>query len=125
MSLPVSVLLFKRKWKNKILNGEKVWEIRGTPSKFPKRVLIAVKDKIYGEFELYDCVKTSISELREHRDKHCIKNIRKNVTYDQPYIWKIRNVISYEKKVRFKRKKGQQCWCSITEEEYAMLPVFF
>ena len=91
-------LIIKKFWLNKILSNEKIWEIRSSNKKIRGKVyLIQSGTKhIYGECDIIDSKKLSLTEYQSNKNKHCILNGLDNLPYKNTYAWIISNVKRYE-----------------------------
>ena len=115
MFIPNIALYIKPFWGNKILSGEKTWEIRGNSTK--KREKIGVlysgsKGFLSGYVELYDCFQISEDDLLNNIDKHCIIDYT-HIHYKKKYAWLLKNPVIYDKPVQIFPKKGAIIWTKI------------
>jgi len=94
--IPKVVLLLKRCWLRKILNGTKSWEIRGNnTAKKGSKIYLTHEKYIYGEAFIFDTFETTKEILKQHTEKHQIQNLD-IISYRKIWVWKFVNSIAYE-----------------------------
>lgn len=107
-------LIIKKKFLDKILSGEKTWEIRG--SKTTKRGTIGLIEsgsgKVIGTAELVNCHGPfSPDELKVHNNKTRIEN-EFNVKYEKIYAWELSNVKPITP-MPYKHPQGAIIWVKV------------
>ena len=110
------VLLVQKYWLDKILSGEKTWEIRSSNTRVRGKILLGYKNHIYGETNLVNSFKISKEGLglAENLSKHCIEGpvdhpIVKH--YKAAHVWELSGTVRYSTPIEFTRKRGQVVWC--------------
>ena len=99
----------KREWLCKIMNGTKVWEIRGSNcvKHKNKTIYFACNKKIHGSAFLHDVEKLNLEELENNADKTGISNPKQNKIIDGYikrkgcYAYKLRNIIKFRQPICF------------------------
>lgn len=110
-------LLIRSPWIEKILYGEKTWEIRG--SRTNKRGKIALirsgSGLIVGTCKLMDVVgPISLSEMHKNGDKHCIPlNELKRLPYPKTYAWVLKGAKGLRKPIPYKHPLGAVIWVKL------------
>ena len=111
----MDILMIKQPWGEKILNGEKTWEIRGSGTSKRGRIALAFSKTgaKYGEVELVD----SIPLTEELWKSGCVKAGLPDVSwkellemYKAPYAWVMQNPQKYKAPVPFTPKRGAVIW---------------
>ena len=112
-------LIIHEQWLNKILNGEKTWEIRG--SRTSKRGEIALiqkgSGKIFGTCKLTDVIgPLTKQDLEVNIDKHKIPSTELSDILDRytnPYAWIIYDVKKLNPPVRYDHPMGAVRWVKV------------
>lgn len=115
-------LFIKEPWISLILNGEKIWEIRGSKTNIRGRIaLIASKSgEVKGYVDLIDCLELDGNMFDQNKSKHNIPKERyssENLPYKKTYAWVLSNPKKLEKGLVFKQKKGCVIWINLEEDE--------
>ncbi len=111
-------LIIKQEPLNKILQGEKTWELRGTKTHKRGRIGLIQSGSglIVGECEVVGCTtELSQTEFAQHKDKHCSKSTTK--PYSKTYAWKIQNAKKYDDPIPYSHPKGAIIWVKVTLSE--------
>lgn len=108
-------LIIKEKWLNKIFDGDKVWEIRGSDTKIRGKIyLIQSGTKhIYGECDLIDSKNLSLSEYQNNSNKHGITQNIESLPYKNTYAWILSNAIKYQRPIPYNHPVGAIIWVNI------------
>ncbi|CAE7940164.1 unnamed protein product, partial [Symbiodinium sp. KB8] len=106
----------KPQWCQKILDGSKVWEIRGQNCKkhLHERICIAESGTgmLLGEMTIRDSFKITREDLEANRHLHGIEDLR-IITYGNIYAWVLENVEAYEEPVPYSRSAGSIAWVDL------------
>ena len=108
-------LIIKKPFLDRILSGEKTWELRG--SKTHKRGKIGLIEsgsgRIVGECELIDCKgPLSQEEYENNKSKHMSK-AKYEEQYKKLYAWILKNPERYKKPINYKHPQGAIIWVKI------------
>ena len=108
-------LIIRDPWITKILNGEKVWEIRGSITKIRGTIALIKSGSglIYGTVELTDCIPCPPLRFKEHADKHRIEDESKAFRYKSTWAWKVKNPIRYPEPIPYKHPQGAVIWVNL------------
>ena len=70
-------LIIEEKWIEKILSGEKTWEIRKRKTNIRGTISLIKEGKIYGKVKILDCKKMTKGEILDPNSikKHCVEDI--------------------------------------------------
>ena len=89
---PYRGVFIDKKWMNKIVKGEKTWELRRTNCNIREPVYLIHNKKIYGIIQITDSIKTTTDHLIQHKKKHQVSKTEM-VKYfkdaKKKYYWKI------------------------------------
>jgi hypothetical protein len=104
-------------WCDSILDGHKIWEIRGTPTK--KREVIALNPNgthlLTGECRIVSCHRIStLQEFQDTVDQHQVHAT--TLPYPRTFAWVLAHPKRYTRSqcVRINKPKGAQIFCSLT-----------
>ena len=109
-------LVIRSPWIEKILSGDKTWEIRGTRTNIRGPIGLIRKGSGYveGFCELKDVLgPLTHKEMRNNFDKHCITDL-KLVTYKKVYAWVISNAKPLKKPIPYKHPQGAVIWVKLS-----------
>lgn len=108
-------LIIKKKFLDKIIRGEKTWEIRG--SQTLKRGLIGLIEsgsgKVVATCEVINCHGPfTIEELKKYNDKTQIEN-EFNIKYKKIYAWELGNIKKLDNPIHYKHPQGAIIWVKV------------
>jgi len=111
-------LVVRSPWIEKILHGEKTWEIRGRNTKI--RGLIGLiksgSGQVVGTCELKDVIEIfTLKDMQKSPKKHRIplKNL-KRLPYKHTFAWVIANARPLKKPIPYKHPRGAVIWVKLT-----------
>lgn len=110
----VKGLIIKDPWITKILNGEKVWEIRGSNTKIRGTISLIKSGTgmIYGTVNIVDSMEIiSIGMWDRNINNHCVEILPKE--YKRCYAWVLENPMKYVKAIPYKHKPGCVIWINL------------
>ncbi len=113
-------LIIHREYAEKILNGEKKWELRKRPTKKRGKIYIMSKGKVLGSVEIIDVKGPfTVKELEKHYDKHRAsrEDMEKISQGKKLYALVLRNPRKLRKEVKLKYKRGARVWRKLSREE--------
>jgi hypothetical protein len=115
-------LVVRSPWIERILNGEKVWEIRGsrTEKRGPIALIKSGSGLVYGTVELVDVIgPLTPEEMRTGFDKHTIPLdiLAEGMPYKKPYAWVLRGPKMFERPVPYTHPQGAVIWIRFGEEQ--------
>jgi len=108
-------LVVKKKWLDKMLSGEKTWEIRGCPTERRGWIHFAESQaggKLVGRAILEDCLPIKRGDFGKHVKRHCVTDL-KVVTYKRIFAWVLRKAERFRKPFRYTHKPGAVIWVSV------------
>lgn len=110
----MDALIIQKPWINYILEGKKIWEIRGAYTKKRGKIeLIQSKaGLVVGCCELVDCIKLDIATYKKSKEKHCITNTL-NLPYKSTYAWILANPVKYKVPKKYKHPNGAVVWVKL------------
>lgn len=110
-------LIIKSPWIEKILAGEKTWEIRGSNTKIRGTIALIKSGTgmIYGSVELVETLPVDINQYDHNRDKHRVdvEGFWGFVHYNQPWAWVMENPIKYDTPIPYKHPQGAVIWVNL------------
>ena len=115
-------LLIKEPWLTKIIDGEKIWEIRGSNIKHRGDIALirSGSKKIFAVCKIDNVLgPLSIPELIENQSKHQIPNqeiTNNGLPYQNTYAYVISNIIELEEPVPYNHPYGAQSWVNLEYE---------
>ena len=133
---PWHAILIKEHWCNMILDGNKIWEIRGEPCKKRERVAIAQSRSgtLVGEATVVDCILVGVMNDEDflvpdedferfiwnpdNLAKHAIDD-EFVVDYPKAYAWVLEGAQRYAKPIPFEHRRGQVKWVKLWETHVA------
>ena len=113
-------LLIKKFWLEKILEGEKTWEIRGSNTHIRGRIGLIESGSglVKGTCDLAD-VKgpLSLTELRRNVSKHMtsLSELRKPSRYKKTYAWVLKDAKALRKPVPYEHPQGAVIWVKLAD----------
>ena len=133
---PSVALVIKKRWCDEILDGSKVWEIRGTPVARRGQVAIAQSrsKQLVGEANVVDCLKVGrrvagrlVAWSKEEKDQrnfigkkenlqyHCVEDLSW-VKYSKVYAWVLEKRQRYVTPLPYTHPQGCITWVKLDAE---------
>ena len=110
----MDALIIKKPWIDYILDGKKIWEIRGCSTRKRGKIELiqSGSGKVIGCCKLVDCIKLDIEEYNKSVSKHCIEDV-KTLPYKITYAWIISEPCRYESPKPYKHPNGAVIWVKL------------
>lgn len=112
-------LLIRTPWIDKILAGEKIWEIRGSKTHIRERIALirAGSGKIVGTCDLVNSIgPLTIQELKENcRKAGFDADSVKSLPYKRTYAWVLKDAVRLKNERRYHHPSGAVIWVNITD----------
>ena len=107
-------LIIKQPWIDYILDGKKIWEIRGSKTNIRGKIELIQSGSglIVGTCEIVDCIELSLSDYQNNITKHNIKNVF-TMPYKKTYAWVISNACRYDSPRKYKHPNGAIIWVNL------------
>ncbi|MBO4695635.1 MAG: ASCH domain-containing protein [Clostridia bacterium] len=107
-------LIIKKEWLNKILTGEKTWEIRGRNCRIRGKIELIQSGSglVVGCCDLVDSFEIDTEILKKEKKKHCIEDINV-IHYKKAYAWVIGNPVRYSTPRPYKHPRGAVIWVNL------------
>ena len=108
-------LVVQKSWLDKILDGEKTWEIRGSPTSHRGWVFFAqskATGQLFGRARLVDCFELSADTFEAHADRHCVPTWS-SVTYKRAFAWVLEQAERFEKPFAYAHRPGAVVWVNV------------
>ena len=104
-------LIIKKPWVDLILNGAKIWEIRGAPTSCRGPVFLAASGKkaLVGRVTIVDCFEISHDELPGFVTQHCIADCSL-VRYARVFAWVLEGAERFEAPREYIHPRGAITW---------------
>lgn len=111
-------LIVKSPWIDKILSGEKPWEIRGNNTKIRGRIALIKSGtgKIYGTVELIDSSRLSYNDFFKNKDRHKIDDTGAYFIYNTPHAWVLSNAIRLDNPIPYNHPQGAVIWVNLPDD---------
>jgi len=111
-------LIIKTPWIDKILDGEKIWEIRGSKTKIRDTIALIKSGSgtVVGICDLEDVIgPLSISKLKRSKSFHAISpnRFKNGLPYSDAYAWVLSNVKRLNKPVPYDHPRGAVIWVNL------------
>jgi hypothetical protein len=115
-------LIIRSPWIEKILKGEKTWELRGSNTRIRGKIaLIGGGTKaIFGVCELTDAKgPLSVDELLASVHLHCLEKgeLENGLPYRKTYAWVLENPLAFTRPVPYGHPRGAVIWVNLSPEE--------
>ena len=108
-------LVVKKQWLDKILSGEKDWEIRGSATAQRGWIHFAESKaggKLVGRARLVDCIELPKSTFKRHVRRHCVTNVS-DVPYKHIFAWVLEDPERFTKPFVYKHTPGAVIWVRV------------
>lgn len=114
-------LIIAEPWIDKILDGEKTWEIRGTSTKTRGRIALIRKGsgQVVGTARLTDAVgPLTRRDLQANLRKHCVPRSGLPVLlrrYPRPHAWVLEDARRLRRPVSYEHPRGAVIWVTLPD----------
>jgi len=108
-------LVVKKQWVDKILAGEKDWEIRGSATARRGWVQFAESKAggtLVGRARLVDCIRVPKETFRSHIRRHRVTNVA-DVPYKNIFAWVFEDAERFTKPFFYKHSPGAVIWVKV------------
>ena len=108
-------LVVKKEWLDKILSGEKTWEIRGCATERRGWIHLAESQaggKLVGRAWLGECLSIKEENFAKHVKRHCVTDL-KVITYNRIFAWVLSKAKRFRKPFRYTHTPGAVIWVSV------------
>jgi hypothetical protein len=114
-------LLIKEPWIDKILNGKKCWEIRGSNTKIRGTIALirSGSGTIVGTAELIDVIgPLSRNKLKRSESFHAIppSHFKSGLPYPKTFAWSLANIRKFKSPIPYKHPKGAVIWINLPSD---------
>ena len=108
-------LVVKKRWLDKILDGEKDWEIRSSRTRHRGWVFFAqskATGQLLGRARLVDCFELSADTFEAHAHRHCVA-AWSSLTYKRAFAWVLEQAERFEKPFAYAHRPGAVVWVNV------------
>ena len=108
-------LVVKKQWVDKILAGEKDWEIRGCATARRGWIHFAESKAggtLAGRARLVDCIRVPKATFNSHVRRHCVGNVA-DVPYKSIFAWVFEDAERFAKPFVYKHSQGAVIWVKV------------
>ena len=108
-------LVVKKQWIDKILAGEKDWEIRGSATARRGWIHFAESKAggtLVGRARLVDCIPVPKATFNSHVRRHCVRNVA-DVPYKSIFAWVFEDAEHFAKPFDYKHTQGAVIWVKV------------
>lgn len=114
----MKALLIRSPWIEKILSGEKTWELRGSKTKIRGEVALirSGSGQVVGVCDLVDVEGLlSLAELKRTSNRHCVptNSFRHGSRYKKTYAWVLKDAKPLGKPVAYDHPQGAVIWVNL------------
>ena len=110
---PKKALLVKQQCADKILSGDKTWDVRGRRTTARGRIHIAQAGTgtLVGEVTITDCIPVTMAMLARRAKEHRIASVRCVVAkYRRIYAWVLVDAVCYPYPIAYRHPPGAVTW---------------
>lgn len=115
--MPMNALVIKEEFLNKIINGRKRWEIRGSRTNMRGSIALikSGSGKVFGTAELVDCIgPLKLSQFRANSRKIGIRNsVTKRPYGNKTFAWILENIRELTVPVPYHHPNGAVIWVKL------------
>ncbi len=110
----MKVLLIKKPWIDYILEGKKIWEIRGSNTKIRGEIELIQSGSglVVGKCNIVGCIPLDLELYRASKDKHCIQQVD-SLPYKNTFAWVIQDAVRYDTPRSYKHPNGAIIWVNL------------
>lgn len=111
-------LIIKSPWIEKILSGEKTWEIRGSKTNIRGTVALIKSGTgmIYGTIDVLGSKEISLDKYRKTEDFHRIpQNMFPGLPYSKTHAWILSNPLVFYKPKPYIHPQGAVIWVNLPD----------
>ena len=108
-------LVVKKRWLDKILDGEKDWEIRSSRTRHRGWVFFAqskATGQLLGRARLVDCFELSADTFEAHAHRHGVA-AWSSLTYKRAFAWVLEQAERFEKPFAYAHRPGAVVWVNV------------
>ena len=108
-------LVVKKRWLDKILDGEKDWEIRSSRTRHRGWVFFAqskATGQLLGRARLVECFELSADTFEAHAHRHCVA-AWPSLTYKRAFAWVLEQAERFEKPFAYAHRLGAVVWVNV------------
>lgn len=112
-------LIIKSPWIEKILNGYKIWEVRGSSTNIRGKVSLIKSGTgtVLGTAHLVDCIPLTRALYETSFAEHHIPSVYNSLPYRKPHAWVFEEAEWYENSIPYNHPQGAVIWVNLKEEE--------
>ena len=107
-------LIIRTSWIDLILQGKKIWEIRGVNTRIRGRIALIKSGtgRVYGTAELVHCVPLDLLSYQSHIAQHRVETVQ-NLPYPKTFAWVLANPVLFEQPVPYRHPRGAVIWVNV------------
>ena len=108
-------LVVKKQWIDKILAGEKDWEIRGSATARRGWIHFAESKAggtLVGRARLVGCIRIPKATFKSHVRRHCVRHVA-DVPYKNIFAWVFEDAEHFAKPFDYKHTQGAVIWVKV------------
>ncbi|RWZ51372.1 ASCH domain-containing protein [Halobacillus fulvus] len=110
-------LIVRSPWIERILSGQKTWEIRGTHTKIrgPIALIKSGSGMVYGEIQITGSKELTLEDYQSSQEYHTIDQAHtRELPYKKTYAWMMEKPELYEEPIPYEHPKGAVIWVNLT-----------
>lgn len=107
--------IVKEHWGNLILDGSKLWEIRGTGTQVRGRVgvIFSSTGMIQGSVKIVGSSLLLRKDFNMFREYHHIQGDFDSLPYEEPHIWYLEDAIRFTEPIPYLHPQGAVIWVNL------------
>lgn len=107
----------KEHWGNLILNGSKLWEIRGTGTQIRGRVgvIFSGSGMIQGSVEITGSSLLLKEDFDMFKKYHHIQGSFEELPYKEPHIWYLKDAVRFSEPIPYEHPQGAVIWVDLSQ----------
>lgn len=112
-------LIIKSPWIELILEGKKIWEIRGSNTRIrgPVALIKSGSGKVIGEANIIDSKELTLEDYQTNRKHHCVKSEDSTqLPYKRTYAWVFDKTKIYKEPIPYKHPMGAVIWVNLSDD---------
>ncbi len=115
----MKALLIKQPYIDWILEGIKIWELRGSNTKIRGTIQLIQSGSglIVGECELIDSIPLTKELFESNNNKHQSTLKYEEITYRNPHAWVVKEAKRYKKPIPYTHPQGAIIWVNLKNNQ--------
>lgn len=116
MNIPNRAIVIREPYCSRILNGNKLWEIRGSRTNIRERIALIAggTGTVIGTAELVDCIGVlSLTDLELAFQENKIGSDELSLSYKNTYAWVMNDPVLFSTPIKYEHPQGAVIWVTL------------